>query len=62
VKDTTGVASVTDRVTVAVSKPPGPVARIEYNVADEAVVGVPVIVPVEPSKVKPNGSEVPRTE
>jgi hypothetical protein len=53
---------VTDRVTVAVSKPPGPVARMEYRVADEAVVGVPVIVPVEPSKVKPNGNEVPRTE
>jgi hypothetical protein len=35
---------------------------MEYRVADEAVVGVPVIVPVEPSKAKPKGNEAPRTE
>jgi hypothetical protein len=37
-------------------------ARIEYRVADEAVVGVPVMEPVEPSSERPEGNEVPRME
>jgi hypothetical protein len=35
---------------------------MEYRVADEAVVGVPAMEPVEPSSERPEGSEVPRTE
>jgi hypothetical protein len=62
VYETTGVASVTDKVTVAVSRPPGPVARMEYKVADEAVVGVPAMEPVEPSSERPEGSEVSSME
>jgi hypothetical protein len=35
---------------------------MEYKVADEAVVGVPEMLPVDPSSERPEGSEVPSME
>ena len=61
VYETTGTAEFTARVTNAVSRPPGPVARIKYVAEDVAVVGMPVIAPVEVFSDSPAGKEVPRT-